>query len=408
MIARRRSSCLPGIRSAPWRPAETRAGELGQLLSVLDATGAYALVSEGLDADTLASRLEGAGLPAPVQLSREGGEDDSRWLESVRAANPELERLLLLRPAGEQSEGRQAFIFGGCDSLRARLGRAQEEGLTRLESFLDRVDELLAATWSEALSDRRETLDAMRGKASKNQSCSAAAREHAAELLSCAASSGACQWSPRVFLQDFARVGRVSEPPELGLDDDGCGEDLRDIMREADAASIEVLTRTAPRWSELAARVATLGTIDAAVEDTCAPRRRRISDDSLASLRGQMAAIEAQLARGASYPSTGPSWIESVPEGARWVGADASFHVPGHGAVRELARFEAGARAASTQVRERAQALGAAISGAGECMGRAGEAPLAWTVYELPSLEVIGEGEVFPETLVCGDLPLAL
>lgn len=397
----------PGDAHRFWRPAETRAGELGRLLQAVAGPSPLAVASRGVEPQALAENLADIGSAATVVSPRTGAEQLPAWLARVRAQNPDARKLLELGPAPDAVEGRQAYIFGGCESLRARLGLAQEQGLTRLESFLDRIDQQLAAAWSEALSAQRKLLDSLAKEVDGPSSgtCSPATREHVSELLGCATSSGPCHWTPRVFLQGFARVGRVAEPPELGLDEGACGEALRELVRAADVAAIEILDRAAPRWSELAARVAALGLIDAAVEDTCAPRRRRVSPSSLASLHAQMAGIEAQLARGSSYPSVGPAWVASVPEGAGWTAAAASFHVPGQGEVQELARFEAGTQAASTQVRERARALGASIAGAGECAGRVGEAPLTWTVYDLDALEIVDAGEVFPETLVCGSLP---
>ena len=73
----------------------------------------------------------------------------------------------------------------------------------------------------------------------------------------------------------------------------------------------------------------------------------------------------------------------------------------------EVASYDGGPAAASTRAHRAATALRTAILSAGECVGPTGEAPAAWSLVELASGQVVADGEVFPESLVCGDLPLS-
>jgi hypothetical protein len=177
-------------------------------------------------------------------------------------------------------------------------------------------------------------------------------------------------------------------------------------MHRVDAAVSRGLERLAPRWSELGARVASLGAIDAALEDTCAPRRRRISSESMAALELRVARLEGLLNRSDEVPGGSLEWVSSAGSRATWVAGEGTFHVPGWGPIRELSRFDGGASSPSSQLLEASHGLRDAILGAGECGGVPGELPLAWALVQVPAGRVVAHGEVFPETLVCGDLAL--
>lgn len=412
---------------ANWRPAETRAGPLAEMLDALELSDAeLGLIADGVAAHELAARLEAhlersvavlSGRPDLGSAEAKVGAllSDPALREQIEAQG--LTQILIVAASSldEKSwRGQEAQIFGGCELLRSRLGRGQEFALARLEAFLDRADDALANSFVAALQKERGALEtlvmaakAVAAKKDPEAKLAPICGEHAQSLLACAGTQTPCEWSPRVFLQGKARVGRKAESLELAFSQDGCAQELEEIMFRVDASAKPVLSRFASRWSEFAARAASLGAIDAALEDACAPRRRRTSEESMQQLRARLDTIEELLARGGEPSGDGgPQWVSELPSPESWREGEGSFHVPGLGPIRELAYFDGGPGSASRKLINEAEQLREAILGAVECAGVAGELPLAWAVVELPSGRSSARGVVFPETLLCGDMPL--
>jgi hypothetical protein len=203
-----------------------------------------------------------------------------------------------------------------------------------------------------------------------------------------------CARTPQIFLIDGARVGAVEG--DLFIDQDCPGRvgfdavaAFREIGREAAHVALEGLSA---EWSVLADRLGLITEVAAALEDLCAPRRRRFSDEAIAGLQARFAGLGAALG----------SADLGLREGA-WVIEDGLFHVPGLGPARQLARFAAGKGSPNSELRVGARRLRAEGLRAARCVGEAEGLPLALALYDAAGAPRF-LGFFFAEELVCGEL----
>jgi hypothetical protein len=83
---------------------------------------------------------------------------------------------------------------------------------------------------------------------------------------------------------------------------------------------------------------------------------------------------------------------------------DGSFHVPGVGAVRQLARFDGGTGSASRALVGEARALRRFARERSRCVARPGDPPVMMVLIESASAKPEFLGFFHGEELDCGDL----
>ncbi|MCA9656648.1 MAG: hypothetical protein H6712_05395 [Myxococcales bacterium] len=301
-----------------------------------------------------------------------------------------------------------ARTVGSCDAPMAALATGQEQSLAELEPFLDHADAVLWQVYRAALtatlprlSSELEPYAALRSRtelddeaAWEQYQCGHAYWEYLQGFAHCGAEADGCPMAPRVFLMGGARIGTAE--PSVYVPE-GCaakvGRDYVVELRNVAAESAEVATEhLAPDWVALSDRLGALTEVYEALEDVCAPRRRRFTDEDLLALRQRLAAIGETLAADE----------HARPEG-RWERVELPFHVPGLGPVQQVAEYAAGPGSASERAVAQARAL--RELGLRRALCRTGEPtlPLAVAVTD-------GRGEVgffgyfFEEELICGDL----
>jgi hypothetical protein len=297
-----------------------------------------------------------------------------------------------------------ASTVGSCEAALAAVGAGQEQSLAELEPFLDHVDATLELRYREAVALRlpvvRSELE-RRAKApagdDETARCVASQRAFLDELAPCATAEGTCAAAPRVYLLDLARIGSA-EPPigigeecavRLGTDPATAMRGVaRDVVRQA-AEEVDA------GWSALAARLAALGELRAALDDACAPRRRRFAAADLEEARRRLAAF-GDAYRRPEAPR---------PGAARWVVSDADFHVAGIGHVQQLARFDGGPGSVAGELVERARELRELILGRARCRPGGEQLPLAALLVDRRRAQVEFLGFYYREELACDDLP---
>ncbi|MCX4239317.1 hypothetical protein [Paraliomyxa miuraensis] len=310
-----------------------------------------------------------------------------------------------------------AWAVGSCEAPMAALAAGQEQALAELEPFLDHADAVLWQVYRPALvaavASMSAELAAYEGERPgeepegddgwTREQCGHAYRTYLQDYARCGTEAASCSVAPRMFLVGGARIGTI-EPsvpvPErcaatMGRD---YALELRAVAAEAAQVAQEHL---APSWAGLADRLGAITEVYEALDDVCAPRRRRFDPADLEAARARLAAIGKALAS----PELG------VPVG-RWVPADASFHVPGLGAVRQLTEYDAGPGSGSETAVAQARALRELLLRRALCRGieasdqRSRRAlPLVAALVDARSGEVEHFGYFFEEELLCGELP---
>lgn len=352
------------------------------------ATGAIETSAIELKPAWRARVAEGAGAGTVVLAIDDAAIDEARWRALPSAA------------------------IGSCDAPMQTLALGQEQGLAELEPFLDHADAILWQLWRAELRAllpevRRPLAPHAAPRARKDAGDAAAWREHECghalwQLTEpyhrCAASKSPCALAPRMLLVGGLRIG--APEPDVFVPR-GCtdviGSDvvlqLRALGRDAAEAASE---RLDPRWVVLADRLGAITEVHAALEDVCAPRRRRFAPVDLEDARTRVDAIVREL--GSDEP----------PRAGKWTFEPSAFHVPGIGPVREHGRFDAGAGSAAHAAIEGARSLREFVLSRALCRAAVPALPLAVLAYEPHSTDaakgVRWFGYLYEEELSCGTL----
>jgi hypothetical protein len=300
---------------------------------------------------------------------------------------------------------------GTCDPLDARLLDGQTRSLAQLEPFLDHADAVLSEVYRAELAALLPELQAelaefaaLRTRADfrsqdewNRHECGEKYREYLEPFAACIEwnTPQACSMAPRLFLRDAARIGSIEPngflpahcPARLGRD---YVEELRTPARKAAELAGDVLD---VHWLALAERLATLSEVHGALEELCKPTRRRFAEADIGDLQQRVVTIGELFQRD-----------EDPPHDARFLATDGSFHVPGVGAVRQLARFDGGTGSASRAVVAEARALRRFARERPRCVARPGDAPVMMLLVESASGKPEFLGFFHGEELDCGDL----
>jgi hypothetical protein len=385
------------------------------------ATGVFNLLSPDTNLDLASGDTNLSQLiPGPLPVARLGDPqralrprydaqgialDLSRWRDTER--KEQSRAILAVDDASLDTADWQkqpASSVGSCQVAMAALGAGQEQSLAVLEPFLDHADAVLAHFYRIELDKRlpqlRTSLARFEGKPKPKDDpafdCGQTYLDYVDELSACEDEKERCPFAPRVFLVGGARIG--SAEPTVYIPDQCAGlvgvdvvEQLRGASREATRTGGEMFDR---QWSSLADRLGALTEVNAAMEDVCAPRRRRFSDIDLTEARRRLSRIgndfrQSELAR----------------ESARWVLHDDGFHVPGIGPVQQLARFDSGDSSASHRVVQDARSLREFVFGHSRCGKPGGRLPLAAVLVDVSGKSVDFLGYFYEEELFCPELP---
>lgn len=428
---------MPSL-DVPWTPPMLVAGDVEQFGAALAGHDAIALqLGARFGGPEAAARVEAlvralhpgvtiaaeevqaepfAGVALPLVREADDGRARPRYRFEGRLPAPEgagTDGAAVLVIAEAQLDPGQwralpARAVGSCHAPMAALAAGQEQSLAELEPFLDHADDTLWKVYRPALratlprlvaelepyrgSGARAELDA---REREQHECGHAYWQYVQAFARCGDALESCAPAPRVFLMGGARIGTAE--PNAWIPE-GCaalvGRDyvaeLRGVAAEAAQVAQEHL---APSWSALADRVGTITEVYEALEDVCAPRRRRFAEGDLRAARGRLAAIGQALGSDeAPHPAGG------------WVTAEEPFHVPGYGPVRQVARYDAGPGSASETVVEQARALRELVLARALCRAGQPALPLAVALVR-PSGEAEFFGYFFEEELTCGELP---
>jgi hypothetical protein len=303
---------------------------------------------------------------------------------------------------------RPAVALGSCDAPLEALAVGQEQSLGDLEPFLDHADRVLGKVFrAELAAALPDVLDALAPHAKPRprtsfadvasweaHECGHAAWQYTQVFARCLAATSACEVAPRVVLVGGLRV--VAPTPQAFLPR-SCPAilDLDVAARldeAADRAAVAAVVRFDAQWSALADRLGALTEVHAALEDVCAPRRRRFAAADVEQARRRVVAL------GRSLASSDP------PRSGRWIHEPVQVHVPGTGPVREVARFDAGPGSPVRAVVEGARSLREFVLSRAVCRASATSLPLMVVVTEPATDRVLHVGFHYEEALACGAL----
>ncbi len=407
-----------GEREPSQRPSESSldAVALATLLGQLAPnTAVHPLGSESLEAvvledPPLVPEIGGEGrvqwqLPDTLAIDRER---IAAWVErgdpAIMVIGPVGIDGLTWRTLGEVS-------VGSCEPLTDALLDGQQSSLALLEPFLDHADAVLMAIYQAELAAVVPTLAEELAEFAPHKTrdefsspdawaryeCGSRYRDYLEPFAGCVETPGAgsCSMAPRMFLRESARIGSIEPsvyvpqhcPARLGRD---YVEELRTPGRRAAELAGDLLD---PRWLALAERLATLGEIHGALEEICRPARRRWSEQDLESLAQRMIAVGELFQRD-----------EVPPHDARFLANDLTFHVPGVGAVQQLARFDGGTGSASRAITNEARELRRFAKERARCVARPGEPPLMVLLIDGATAKPEFLGFYNAEELRCGEL----
>lgn len=299
---------------------------------------------------------------------------------------------------------------GSCEPLLSALQTGQSQSLTLLEPFLDHADAVLAAAYAIELAQvvpqieqELAEFEAERARTDfdapgwERYQCGQRYLQYLQPFAACVRSSEAqsCEVTPRLFLRGSARIGTVEPSDYIPTDcarriDRDYVEALRAPARAAAELAQDHLDTT---WMSLTERLATLSEVHAALDSLCTPARRRFSEADIATLRASVAEL------GPLFTSDDPP-----PHDARFLVNDASFHVPGLGKVRQLARYDGGTGSASRALIAAAKQLANFGRAHARCVPRPGEPPLMTMLIETRSATPEFLGFYYPEELWCHEL----
>lgn len=300
---------------------------------------------------------------------------------------------------------------GTCEPLERALLDGQTRSLAELEPFLDYADAVLSQVYVAeldalvpALRERLAEFETPRTREDfgseaqwQRHECGATYLAYLAPFADCLRwdTPQACSMAPRMFLRDAARIGSIEPsvyvpsycPARLGHD---YVEELREPARNAAELAGDVLD---VHWLALAERLATLGEVHGALEELCTPTRRRFDAADVGELQARLVSVGELFQR-----------EEDPPHDARFLTIDASFHVPGVGVVRQLARFDGGTGSASRALVAEARELRRFARSRSRCVARASEPPIMMMLIDTargaPEFLAFFHGE----ELDCGEL----
>lgn len=300
-----------------------------------------------------------------------------------------------------------AASIGGCEPALRALAEAQEQGLAQLEGFLNHADALLWRFYSAELqafvpeiqAELQRYADAQapaEGDARAQHECGRAYRQHLAPYVACTGPNR-CSVAPRIVLSaGGARIAAVEPPLAVS---DRCpvlvGRDYPSELRQLSLDAAEAASAALDRdWSTLADRLGAIAEVHAGLEDICTPRRWRFAADDVAEARGRLTRIgEALVSPELARPR------------ARWRAEAAALHVPGAGAMRQLARFDPGEGSINPTIGAQARALREFVLSRALCRSGHDPKPMAVIVAEAAGGATRFFGYLYAEELVCGDLP---
>lgn len=335
--------------------------------------------------------------------------DDWRRRQKDGAAPGTLVIAIDDAPLDEASwRARPAIALGNCNAPLEALAVGQEQALGDLEPFLDHADRVLGKVFRAELAAvlpkilaRLQPHATPRPRKSFGDSasweqheCGHAAWQYTQAFARCLASAATCEVAPRVVLVGGLRV--VAPTPQSFLPG-ACprvlGMDVAVRLDQAAAnAAVTAVKRLDPQWSALADRLGALTEVHAALEDVCAPRRRRFAAADVEQARSRLVAI------GRSLASNDP------PRSGRWMHDPTQIHVPGLGPVREVGRFDAGPGSPARAVVEGARSLREFVLSRAVCRAPATSVPLMVVVTEPATDRVHHVGFAYEEELGCGAL----
>lgn len=299
--------------------------------------------------------------------------------------------------------------LGGCDAVTSALAAGQEHGLADVEPFVAHLDALLLQVyrpavaamtprWLEELAPYVDGAadDAAAGStAAQRHACGSASLAYVRAVAACARKRDRdCTAAPRTFLQGGLRIG-LPTPDGVQMPQ-GCATLVgRDYVAEAQRLAAEAVQvvhgNLDPRWLQLADRVGALTEVYAAVDNVCAPQRRRVSGDDLDVARERLARIGDALSSDLTA-SRGGRFDTATP---------ASFFVPGMGDVASVARYDGGPASVATRAVLEARGLAGWLQTRARCRGDAHTPPWSVTVLDRTSGAALGLTYVFPEQLAC-------
>ncbi|KIG13806.1 hypothetical protein DB30_07519 [Enhygromyxa salina] len=299
---------------------------------------------------------------------------------------------------------------GSCEPLLDALVDGQTQSLALLEPFLDHADAVLAAAYTVELARVVPQIEAELAEFEPQRTradfdadgwaryqCGQSYLRYLQPFSACVSTSAmqTCPMTPRLFLRGSARIGTV-EPSEYIPTD--CARrmdrDYVEALRAPARAAAELAQdHLDVGWMLLAERLATLSDVHAAIASLCTPARRRFSAPDLAQLRASVAAL-------------GPLFISDAPPAhdARFLANDGSFHVPGLGTVRQLARYDGGTDSPSRAVIAAAQQLDNFSRAHARCVPRPGEPPLMTLLVDTRTGAQELLGFFYAEELWCDEL----
>lgn len=436
---------LPSLATS-WSPPTLTAGDAPGLSAALQGLPAVELVigpglagsgprlGHALSALSPGTRVtsvrtaEQAGIvedPAALVAAREPGGGRPRYrAEALRVQNrflgtwlkhqdPEAMALVSVDAAAVDLAAWRALpaaAVGGCEPAIRALAEAQEQGLAQLEGFLNHADALLWRFYSAELKAfvpeiqgelqrYAEAPAPAEGDARAQQECGKAYWQHLAPYVACTGPNR-CTVAPRIVLSaGGARIAAVEPPLAVS---DRCpvlvGRDYPSELRQLSVDAAEAASAALDRdWSTLADRLGAIAEVHAGLEDICTPRRWRFTAADVDEARARLTRIGEALAS-----------PELARPQARWRAEAAALHVPGVGAMRQLARFEPGEGSINQAIGADARALREFVLARALCRSGHDPKPLAVLVAEAGGGAPRYFGYLYAEELVCGDLPPAL
>jgi hypothetical protein len=425
----------------PWEPPSAIAGDMGALADALRGSARIAVqLGPRLDGELWRRRIPGqlaalgaggaitfenadaiahafAKPPALRSLAQPSNgfadlELDAGWRTKQRGVAPAGTLVLAIddAPIDEASwRALPAAALGSCDAPMAALALGQERSLAELEPFLDHADAILWQLWRAELRTLlprvRDSLEAHAAPRTRAQFPDEAAwREHECgqalwqfveRYHQCIGADRPCELSPRLLLVGGARI---AAPEPAVFVPDGCvqilGQDVVEQVRGFGRDAAEAASdRLDPQWVTLSDRLGAVTEVHAALDDVCEPRRRRFAAGDLADARARLIEIGDALAS------------DELPRAGGWSFEPGSFHVPGTGAVVQLAAYDAGLGSPSRAAVAGARALRQFVLARALCRSGAPNKPLALLLVDPHAGGVRHFGYVYEEELACGTLP---
>lgn len=338
---------------------------------------------------------------------------DTTSLQRVAGSIPDAGVLVAVDDAAVDPQAWQALparAVGSCQAPLKALAEGQERALAELEPFLDHADAMLAQIFRAELRSmlpkmreelRRYGTERVRAAGEsaadwRRQECGHALHRVVEAYATCGAAERPCEHAPRLLLVGGARVGAVE--PDV-LVPEGCDTAFsRDYVAEIREAGRESARLAADHldasWIALSDRLGAVTEVHAALEDVCAPRRRRFAEEDLQSARDKLADIGAAL-----------SSDDLRDPAATWVLESDRFHVPGIGPVQQHARYDAGPGSPSHTVVAQARALRTFVLSSARCRATEGKLPLVALVVDGDDLKASFFGYFYEEELFCAELP---